>query len=200
MQIKTKLSRIPRKTHVNACVCCAMSVATLQKNRLTAKFIKINWVKKQEGKKRGHWGNLDKRAMWRDKDGVASREKSHERGRVRKLEEGGEKDKRAKQERNLASNESVAVWHWVLPTSGNARTGWHALRSCKQGFCSLGTGVVWALPNRPKGRKGWGGGGWGVPANKPWGQPTLPGSSTHPCLHQKQTEVKEEDVWHLGWN
>lgn len=64
------------------------------------------------------------------------------RQREKMREKKRKKDKRAKQERNLASNESIAVWQWVLPTSGNARTGWHSLRSCKRGFCSLGTGVV----------------------------------------------------------
>lgn len=56
---------------------------------------------------------------------------------------GRKDDKRANWERNLAGNESVAVWQCVLPTSGNARTGWHTLRICKRGFCSQSSaGVV----------------------------------------------------------
>lgn len=59
------------------------------------------------------------------------------------MTEKGKKDKRAKQERNLASNESAVVWQWVLPTSGNAQTGWGSPRGGKQSFCSLGTGGGW---------------------------------------------------------
>lgn len=107
---------------------------------------------------------------------------------------GRKKDKRAKQERNLASNESGAVWRWVLPTSGNARTGWHSLTSSKPR--GVGGFVAWALvwwgelcqTGWQAGRQAGGGEGRGE-EQTPKASP-LSGCPTNPSLRQEHKMVK----------
>lgn len=152
--------------------------------------MKINQSEKEEGEKEAIEGTWKKSLMWRHKEGVASRKKGS-CNMQREGEKRGSK-KRPEQERNLASNKSIAVWPRLLPTSGNARTSWHPLRSWKQGFCSLGTGV--ARPNRPTG----GDGGWRVKGSQLWGQLTLiqlnnsmPSSEAEKCSERGWREMSE---------
>lgn len=128
--------------------------------------------------------------MWWDKEGVACREESW-KGQSEKIRgKKGKKDKRLKQERNLAANKSITTCQWVFPTSGNAQKVWHLLRSCKQGFCSLGDCVVgWHSQSDWKAKKKWMGGDenkqtlMSVHKEMP---------ATNACNHQKPRDVVKE--------
>lgn len=84
--VKPKLMTAGKSLRVCVCLCVSVLCGKLmtKQQKMTAEFMKINLIKKTGRKERDYWGNLDKSAMWRHREGGASTEKSDERGRKKK--------------------------------------------------------------------------------------------------------------------